>query len=178
MLLQTTCPSWALVMSFPSLFSLGFEECLIAPLGPILLTVLHRITMSRSLPPGTIPSSSNNTQNGLMLFLATEPGDPLDNVKTTGYMLHINLLGGLFIISKSARPKEQSSCPVGNWHPGGLQLQPSSHFVLALPLAKLRMSYVSRLILGMGWLTYPVEPSWLSISKNWHGACRHSSFLN
>ena len=112
MLLQTTCPSWALVMSFPSLFSLGFEECLIAPLGPILFTVLHSITMSRSLPPGTIPSSSNNTQNGSMLFLTTEPGDPLDNVKTTGYMLHTNLLGGLFIISKSARPKEQRE---NNW---------------------------------------------------------------
>jgi len=81
MLLQTTCPSWVLVMSFPSLFSLGFEKCLIAPLGPILLTVLHHITMSRFLPPGTIPSSSNNTQNGLMLFLATGPGDPLNNVK-------------------------------------------------------------------------------------------------
>ena len=73
----------------------------------IAVTVLHHITQSRFLPPGTIPSSSNNMQNGLMLFLATGPGDPLNNVKTTGYMLHTNLLGKLFIISKSARPKEQ-----------------------------------------------------------------------
>ncbi len=137
---ETTCPSWVLVMSFPSLFSLGFEKRLIAPLGPILLAVLHHITMSRFLPPGTIPSHSNNMQNGLMLFLATGPGDPLNNVKTTGYMLHTNLLGWLFIISKSTRPKEQlESCyPIGNWHPVALSCSSPPSLYLTYPWPSIR----------------------------------------